>query len=168
MKQLILSKMHKSKMPEEIIQIIEKSETSGLISAPLRYRWPFDLLTKNISKGNVSVAGDALHPMTPDLGQGGCAALEDAIVLARSLGEALLAAKLCRTEKEEYEIVKKGLEKYGKERRWRSFDLIATAYMVGFVQQNEGAVMSFLRDRFLSGIMARVVFKKAEFDCGNI
>jgi 2-polyprenyl-6-methoxyphenol hydroxylase-like FAD-dependent oxidoreductase len=33
--------------------------------------------------GLVTVCGDALHPMTPNLGQGGCSALEDAVVLAR-------------------------------------------------------------------------------------
>src|SRR5215471_17229904 len=29
--------------------------------------------------------GDAVHPTTPDLGQGGCLAIEDAVVLARCL-----------------------------------------------------------------------------------
>lgn len=168
MKQSILSKMRKSNLPEKIIEVIEKSEMSRLVSSPLRYRWPFDLLTGNISKGNVTIAGDALHPMTPDLGQGGCSALEDAIVLARSLGEALHEGKLCKTEKEEYEIIKKSLENYAKERRWRSFDLITTAYIVGYVQQNDGVVMSFLRDKFLSGILARVLLKKTEFDCGKL
>ncbi|XP_020581654.1 uncharacterized protein LOC110025489 [Phalaenopsis equestris] len=168
MKQLILSKMRKSKLPEKIIEVIEKSEMSEPVSSPLRYRWPFDLLIGNISKGNVSVAGDALHPMTPDIGQGGCSALEDAIVLARSLGEAILAGKLCKTEEEEYMIIDKSLEKYAKERRWRSFDLIATAYLVGLMQQNEGAVMRFLRDKCLAGILARLLLKKTEFDCGKI
>lgn len=42
------------------------------------------------SSGRISVtlAGDALHPMTPNLGQGGCTALEDALVLGRSLQQA--------------------------------------------------------------------------------
>lgn len=33
--------------------------------------------------GSQAVPGDAAHPMTPNLGQGGCQALEDAAVLAR-------------------------------------------------------------------------------------
>jgi 2-polyprenyl-6-methoxyphenol hydroxylase-like FAD-dependent oxidoreductase len=40
---------------------------------------------KSWSRGRITLLGDAAHPMTPNLGQGGCQAIEDAIVLARSL-----------------------------------------------------------------------------------
>eukprot|EP00198_Chlamydomonas_reinhardtii_P008813 XP_001698150.1 predicted protein [Chlamydomonas reinhardtii] len=43
-------------------------------------------------RGVVTLAGDAAHPMTPNLGQGGCVALEDAVVLGRSLGQLAAAA----------------------------------------------------------------------------
>ena len=36
-------------------------------------------------KGRVVIVGDAAHSTTPDIGQGGCQAIEDAIYLARSL-----------------------------------------------------------------------------------
>ena len=36
----------------------------------------------------MTLLGDAAHPMTPNLGQGACQAIEDAVVLARALGEA--------------------------------------------------------------------------------
>lgn len=36
-------------------------------------------------KGHVVILGDAAHSTTPDIGQGGCQAMEDAIYLARSL-----------------------------------------------------------------------------------
>ncbi|WP_163568243.1 FAD-dependent monooxygenase [Fodinicola feengrottensis] len=35
--------------------------------------------------GPIAILGDAAHPMTPDLGQGGCQAIEDAVVLAQVL-----------------------------------------------------------------------------------
>jgi 2-polyprenyl-6-methoxyphenol hydroxylase-like FAD-dependent oxidoreductase len=38
-----------------------------------------------MSLGSVALAGDAAHPMTPDLGQGGCQALEDGVILAACL-----------------------------------------------------------------------------------
>jgi 2-polyprenyl-6-methoxyphenol hydroxylase-like FAD-dependent oxidoreductase len=75
MKRLVLSKLEN--VPDEIRGIIENTNLDGIISSPLRYRHPWELLWGNINKDNVCVAGDALHPMTPEIGQGGCAALED-------------------------------------------------------------------------------------------
>jgi 2-polyprenyl-6-methoxyphenol hydroxylase-like FAD-dependent oxidoreductase len=39
---------------------------------------------RNLVRGRIALVGDAAHPMTPDLGQGGCQAIEDAVVLGRS------------------------------------------------------------------------------------
>jgi FAD-dependent urate hydroxylase len=36
-------------------------------------------------KGRIALLGDAAHSTTPDIGQGGCAAMEDAVVLAMAL-----------------------------------------------------------------------------------
>jgi len=40
---------------------------------------------KSWSKGHVTMLGDAVHPMMPNLGQGGCQAMEDAYVLTELL-----------------------------------------------------------------------------------
>jgi 2-polyprenyl-6-methoxyphenol hydroxylase-like FAD-dependent oxidoreductase len=42
---------------------------------------------KHWSQGRVVLLGDAAHPMTPYMAQGGCTAIEDAAVLARCLAE---------------------------------------------------------------------------------
>ncbi|GJN09052.1 hypothetical protein PR202_ga27020 [Eleusine coracana subsp. coracana] len=164
MKQFVLSNLRGSRVPEEALAVIERSEMTDVLAAPLRFRSPFSLMTARISKGNACVAGDALHPMTPDLGQGGCSALEDSVTLARCLGEAILAGK-GGTEKERIEA---GLREYASIRRWRSVELVATAYVVGFVQQSHNAIVSFLRDRFLSGALARRLLKMADYDCGTL
>ena len=152
--------------------IVEKTLLDGIVVSPLRYRRPWELLWGNISKGNVCVAGDALHPMTPDLGQGGCSALEDGVVLARCLAEALLKPGKEIKEKvddeEEYKRIEMGLKKFAQQRRWRSFDLISTAYMVGSMQQNNWKIMNFFRDKFLSRFLSGLLLSKANFDCGML
>jgi 2-polyprenyl-6-methoxyphenol hydroxylase-like FAD-dependent oxidoreductase len=55
-------------------------------------------------RGRVVLLGDAAHPMTPDLGQGGCQAIEDAVVLAAALDrEPSHEAAFDRYEKERIE-----------------------------------------------------------------
>ncbi len=63
---------------------------------------PFDTWTK----GRVAVLGDAAHNTTPDIGQGGCSAMEDAIALQWALRDhpgdaraALAAYAASRTER---------------------------------------------------------------------
>ncbi|KAF4373998.1 hypothetical protein F8388_007904 [Cannabis sativa] len=167
MKQFVLSKL--GKMPEKVKAVIEKTSLDCIMSSPLTYRNPFKLLWGNISKGNACVAGDALHPMTPDVGQGGCCALEDGIVLARCLAEALMKQSINKkSDEEEYYRIEMGLKKYAKERKWRSFDLITTSYIVGFFQQSDGKLMTFIRDTCLAKFLAGLLLKKASFDCGKL
>lgn len=66
---------------EPIPDFLEATEENEIVKngardcAPLRH-W---------GKGLVTLLGDAAHPCTPNLGQGGCMALEDALVLAKSV-----------------------------------------------------------------------------------
>lgn len=162
MKHFVLSKL--GELPEQEKAVVEITELDSMVCSPLRFRHPWDLLWGNSSNGNVCVAGDVLHPMTPDLGQGGCSALEDGIVLAKCLGKALMRKPSGQTEENEQMRIKMGLEDFAKQRKWRGFELISTAYMVGFIQENDGKVMSFLREKVLAGVL----LKKAEFDCGEL
>lgn len=73
---------------------------------------------KGWSKGNVTLIGDAAHPTTPNLGQGGCMAIEGAYLLAKSIRKhGLSAAAFARHEALQYPrsetIVKESL-KLGK------------------------------------------------------
>ncbi|CAK7329463.1 unnamed protein product [Dovyalis caffra] len=169
MKQFVLSNL--GNVPDGVRTFVEITELDSVVSSPLRYRHPWEVLWGNISKGNACVAGDALHPMTPEIGQGGCSALEDGVVLARCLAEALnkkLSVETQDKEKEEYKRIEMGLKKYAKERRWRSFDLISTAYVVGAIEQSRGQIMNFLRDAIMVKFLAALRLKKAEFDCGKL
>lgn len=171
MKEIALRKL--GRVSPQVQEVVENTKLENITCSPLRLRLPWQVLWGDISKGNVCVAGDALHPMTPDIGQGGCAALEDSIVLARCIGEALLVDPISgevagEKIEEEHARIKSSLAKFARERRWRSSKLIAVAYMVGFMQQSHGKVMVFLREKFLPRFMAGSLLKMAEFDCGKL
>lgn len=139
LKLLVLSKL--GKVSDKIRQVFEETKLENMVCAPLKFRYPWEMLWGNISRDNVCVLGDALHPMTPDIAQGGCSALEDSVVLARLLGRALEI----NDEDDGHGAVINALEKWARERRWRCFDLISTSYMVGFMQQSDGLLLQFLR-----------------------
>ncbi|KAF2937332.1 hypothetical protein DAI22_03g042700 [Oryza sativa Japonica Group] len=164
-KQFVLTKLRSAEIPAEVMEVIERSDAKHVLTAPLRFRPPLSLLLASIRKGNVCVAGDALHPMTPDLGQGGCAALEDGVVLARCLGDAILGGGGGGAESERIEA---GLREYARIRRWRSAELIGTAYVVGFMQESSNAVISFLRDNWLARALVRKLLKMADYYCGKL
>uniref|UniRef100_A0ACD5TUG7 Uncharacterized protein n=1 Tax=Avena sativa TaxID=4498 RepID=A0ACD5TUG7_AVESA len=164
MRQYVLTKLKGAKIPAEALDVIERSEMSDVVSSPLRFRSPLALVRGSISRGNVCVAGDAFHPMTPELGQGGCAALEDGVVLARCLSEAFVGAG----NDGGHACVTAALERYAEERRWRAIRLVTAAYVVGFVQQSSNVAIKFLREKFLSGLLAKLMVDMADFDCGKL
>ncbi|XP_026396209.1 monooxygenase 2 [Papaver somniferum] len=181
LKQYVLDNLGE-KAPKEVIDVVKKTNLGSIISSPLRTRMPWKVYFGNIYRNNVCVAGDALHPMTPDIGQGACAALEDGIILARCLGQALLSLSRNptsksvfkdevisdREEEELYYRVEEGLGKFARERRWRSLDLITTAYYMGSIQQGSGRLINYVRDNFLSSYLTRVLLRRTEFDCGEL
>jgi len=64
------------------------------------------------SLGRITVLGDAAHATAPTLGQGGCQAMEDAILLARCLGSTSLG-------------VADGLARYEAKRKERAEMIVA-------------------------------------------
>uniref|UniRef100_A0ACD5WQS4 Uncharacterized protein n=1 Tax=Avena sativa TaxID=4498 RepID=A0ACD5WQS4_AVESA len=152
MKQFVLAELRSINAPAKVLEAVERSEMNDVLVAPLRYRPPLSLLSASISKGNVCVAGD--------LAQGACVALEDAVVLARCLGDAIVG--------DGTETVEAALRRYAGIRRWRCAQVIAASYVVGLVQQSDHAAVRFLRDRLLSGVLAKGLLMMPDYDCGTL
>jgi 2-polyprenyl-6-methoxyphenol hydroxylase-like FAD-dependent oxidoreductase len=64
-----------------VTELIEATEERAILRTELYDHAPL----KRWGRGRVTLLGDAAHPMTPDLGQGACQALEDSAVLTRCL-----------------------------------------------------------------------------------
>ncbi|WP_327589336.1 FAD-dependent monooxygenase [Nonomuraea sp. NBC_00507] len=85
----------------EPIPALLRAADSGMIKRNDVYS--FDTPLPAFHRGKVALVGDAAHAMTPNLGQGACQAIEDAVVLAHMVGSgglsAYTAARLGRTSK---------------------------------------------------------------------
>jgi 2-polyprenyl-6-methoxyphenol hydroxylase-like FAD-dependent oxidoreductase len=62
-----------------VMELIEATPPSTILKTPATDREP----NKRWGTGRMTLLGDAIHPTTPNLGQGGCQAMEDALILAR-------------------------------------------------------------------------------------
>lgn len=91
----------------EIIACLENTPEQIIEQRDLYDRRPSVL--KSWSKGHVTMLGDAVHPMMPNLGQGGCQAMEDAYALC---------SVLCDVSDKSQ--IKGALQDYYQERLWRS------------------------------------------------
>eukprot|EP00968_Pinguiococcus_pyrenoidosus_P011557 scaffold935_cov248-Pinguiococcus_pyrenoidosus.AAC.16 len=77
---------------EEIHYVLDHTPDEAVEQRDL-YDRPPEVL-RSWSKGGVTLLGDACHPMMPNLGQGGCQAIEDAFVLGEELAQVQTTADL--------------------------------------------------------------------------
>eukprot|EP00258_Populus_trichocarpa_P031463 XP_024447482.1 monooxygenase 2 isoform X2 [Populus trichocarpa] len=156
---------HAEKFPSSYLDVVRHADLSTLTWAPLKFRQPWGIIFGKLSKGNVTVAGDAMHPMTPDLGQGGGSSLEDAVVLGRHIGNSVINNGGLIVPGD----MAKAIDDYVKERRWRTAFLVTGSYLAGWVQLGgDKWWMKFLRDgifyKYLFGRISGLVHK----DCGKL
>jgi 2-polyprenyl-6-methoxyphenol hydroxylase-like FAD-dependent oxidoreductase len=100
-------------------------------------------------EGRVTLLGDAAHPMTPNLGQGACQAIEDALALA----EALRAAA----------SLEAGLRAYEARRIARANAAVLAARRLGAIAQWQNPVACALRNA-LFGVLPSAVVERQLLD----
>ncbi|MFP4624350.1 MAG: FAD-dependent monooxygenase [Gemmatimonadota bacterium] len=94
-------------------------------------------------RGPVTLLGDAAHPMTPNMGQGACTAIEDAVVLARALTDHGVGTSALRC----YERLR------ARRTRW----IVRQSRRIGWLAQRRSPVAVALRDALLLGTPERLL-----------
>jgi 2-polyprenyl-6-methoxyphenol hydroxylase-like FAD-dependent oxidoreductase len=98
------------------------------------------------SVGRVTLLGDAAHPMTPNLGQGACQALEDAVALAQCVAET--------------SDVFDALRSYESRRVPRANALVERSRQVGRIGQVENRAAVWVRNALLRCVTPRMQAKQ--------
>ncbi|XP_043711236.1 monooxygenase 1-like [Telopea speciosissima] len=173
--------------PEGFPELIKKCDLDSLKFNSLRHRAPWDILLESFRKGTVTVAGDAMHVMGPFIGQGGAAALEDAIVLGRCFEQEMAVKPMVaagldserssknnwdkKKQEEEEKVMSKKFEKaidrYVKERKMRILRLATQTYLIGTLLQTTSPVTKFLSSILLF-IFFVTVANHTLYDCGRL
>ncbi|WP_417855649.1 FAD-dependent monooxygenase [Xanthomarina gelatinilytica] len=122
-----------------IPELIENTE--NILKNSLSDRIPH----KGWTKGNITLIGDAAHPTTPNLGQGGCMSIEGAYLLAKCINK--------------YGLSSKAYENYEKYQFPRSKKIISESLKLGKMGQITNPILITLRNFFFKIIPSRVAMK---------
>lgn len=117
-----------------VLELIKATPSASILRNSTYDRPP----VKKWNDGNVLLLGDAAHPTTPNLGQGGCMAIEDA---------ALLAGCLSR-----YKDTNQALRNFVRIRFARTAAITRYSLRYGAIGQTESRSAARLRNRVLSMI----------------
>ncbi|MFD8396284.1 FAD-dependent monooxygenase [Streptomyces sp. NPDC059680] len=127
---------------DEVREAIRVTPEHAIVSVPAQDR-PF---LERWGEGPVTLLGDAAHPMLTSLGQGAGTAVEDAVVLARSLAAAT--------------DLRQGLRTYESMRRARARRMVDLSHRVSHIEQYERPLPRKLRDAYLRWVPAPVLYRQ--------
>lgn len=161
--------------PPFIIEAIKRSPLDSLSRRGISDRWMWPVGGSPLYSGGVTLAGDAMHPMTPNLGQGGCCALEDAVILARKLSQALSESNgsssngSSNDSSQEMERIELALKSYTEERWPRLLSMAARSYCTGALLQLDNELICSVRDKLIPKLITVERFINHTFyDCGTL
>ncbi|KAI5071121.1 hypothetical protein GOP47_0013372 [Adiantum capillus-veneris] len=158
-----------------ITEAINRSSPDNLSRRGIADRWMWPAGGPPLCNNGVTLAGDAMHPMTPNLGQGGCCALEDAVILARALSKALVSNDSRQLNEspefdlKELERINLALKSYTDVRWRRILPLSIRSYMIGVLLQSDSVLVCSVRNKLLPKLFKLERFiDHSFFDCGTL
>jgi 2-polyprenyl-6-methoxyphenol hydroxylase-like FAD-dependent oxidoreductase len=129
---------------EPVATLVSGTDEARIVRMDLCDRPP----VKQWGEGRVTLLGDAAHPMTPNIAQGACQGIEDAVVLMKTLAA-------------EPDTVQ-ALRSYEDKRKERTATLTKRSRTVGAIGQWESRLLCTFRDRVLLKAFQRAAVKNDE------
>ncbi len=120
-----------------IPEVIKATDSSAILRNDIVDRRP----VKRWGQDRVTLLGDAAHPTTPNLGQGACQAMEDAVVLASCLRAA--------------SDVPAALRSYEAMRMARTANITNQSWLIGKICQWENPLACWLRNKLSQTALAQ-------------
>ena len=134
---------------EPVSELIQATPLASLVRNPVFDRPP----VRKWGAGPLTLLGDAIHPMTPNLGQGGCLAIEDAAILARCLTKYASNAQ----DGNDPDAIQAALRRFETLRYSRTATVARFSRMYGVVGQWERPSAVGVRRAVLSTVPGRLV-----------
>ncbi|RLN11909.1 hypothetical protein C2845_PM09G14040 [Panicum miliaceum] len=156
--------------PDEIAEMVRRRDAETKTVTKVWYRPPWQVMLGRFQRGTVTVAGDAMHVMAPFFGQGGSTALEDAIVLARSLSRSApdgVVVDGSTSDRELDEKIRVALRKYIRERRPRLFLLSLESFAFGTLLTAKSLLKKLVCVVMLA-LLGNESRRHADYDCGRL
>ena len=153
---------------ETISEAVKRTSSENLSRRRIADRWMWPIGGPPLYQGGITLAGDAMHPITPNLGQGGCCALEDAVVLARALSKATNVEPMDGRQ-HEMDKLEQALEFYTRERRQRMLPIAIRSYAIGNLLQNDNKFFCHARNLLIPKLInANAYLNHTFYDCGSL
>ena len=136
---------HFGNFHDPIPSIIRNTSNDQLIWGDIIDLKPLD----HFAFDNIVLMGDAAHATTPNMGQGACMAIEDAVVLANLLSS--------------NKNISEAFKKFERKRLDRTEKIVTGSWRIGRIAQLENPMLAQLRDAALRVTPSSVAEKQLQF-----
>lgn len=123
-----------SNYPKPVRMALKNASDAKLIWGDIQDLPPL----KQFSFGNIVLIGDAAHATTPNMGQGACQAIEDAVILAQEMEKTNNPATAFKS--------------FEKRRIKRTHEIIRNSEMIGKVAQLENPYLIIIRNLLMKNL----------------